>query len=249
MGTMETKRWRIEIQEGRPHGKSGPDGHGGKWEKWAGCDQSDEKTASSALPPHVGTRFYAFLSRLNQLTAAVSDWAAPRGLRVPDQRPFFAFHSARELAGDVHLPWFSTSTPLDPNSWPGRWLVGCIVHSFVRPSLVCCCRPCRAACKRQTPSAGPGPGSRPDPPPTASFSVSHCSVAKRASARVTLGPLGINPAPFCQPPLLLLLPAPARALSSQLPACEGPTSCRPKQTIASARPQPPPAHRTRHSDL
>lgn len=193
---------------------------------------------------HVGTRFYASLSRLNQLAAAVSDWTAPRGLRVPDQRPFFAFHSARELAGDLHLPWFSTSTPFGFKQLAGslaRWLPS----PFVRPSLVCC-RRCCAACKRQTPSAGPGPGSRPDPPPTASFSVSHCSVAKRASASVTLGPLVINPAPFCQPPPPSSRPG-APAPSSQ-PARAPRLAVRnkPSRVHGLSRPR---AHRTRHSDL
>lgn len=59
---------------------------------------------------------------------------------------------------------------------------------------------------------------------------------------MTLDPWGSILLPPAQPLFLLLLlpgsqlPAP----SPQLAACEGPTPCRPKQTIASARPQPPP---------
>lgn len=53
--------------------------------------------------------------------------------------------------------------------------------------------------------------------------VSHCSVAKRASARVTLGPLGINPAPFCPS---LPFPRP-RQLPPGRPALPAPSLQRP----------------------
>lgn len=250
--------WRIEIQEGRPHGKKRAE-----LEKWVGCvaraperERDRGETSKKCFATHVQTRFYASLSRLNQLTAAVSDWPAPRGccacLTSGRRSLSIPLVTCRRRASAAMVV-FSTSTPFWTHT-AGR-VVGSLTASLIRSSVVhsfVCCPSVLSVLrvKRQAPSAGPGRGSRPGPPPTASFSVSHCSVAKRASARVTLGPLGINPAPFCLPasprppssqPSSSSSPAPARAPSSpsSQPA-KGPTSCRPKQTIESARPQPSP---------
>lgn len=132
-----------------------------KWERKVGglCDQSSEEASddgkqSVALPP-MSRRVFTRPSRVS--TSSLPSCLIGRrlgALRVPDQWPFFAFHSARSLQETCichEFFLFITSTPLHSiKQLTGslvRW--GCFVHSFVRRSF-CCLSICAAAaaCKR-----------------------------------------------------------------------------------------------------
>lgn len=114
--------WRIEIQEGRPHGKKRAG-----LEKWVGCvwPELQRETSKKCFATHAQTRFYASLSRLNQLTAAVSDWPAPRGCcacltsgRFSLSIPLVTCRRRASAAMVVSYIY----TFLDSHSWPGGWL-------------------------------------------------------------------------------------------------------------------------------
>lgn len=129
-----------------------------KWERKVGgmCDQSSEEASDDgkqavALPPTSG-RVFTRPSRVS--TSSLLSCLIGRrlgGLRVPDQRPFFAFHSARSLqetciCHEFFLFYIYTFTLIKQlTGWLVRW--GCFVHSFVRRSfcclsMLCCCCCC-----------------------------------------------------------------------------------------------------------